>query len=92
MEQLVRSVCTALAGRLHAKRGETPDNLLPPDPALVLFFCPVLFCPLSDLQEEQVSIGRLVSGAHVTVLWFWNSPGCPNKAVQPGQTGRKNAA
>lgn len=71
------------------RRGEKPLTTHSHSPALVFFFCPILFCPLSYLQEEQVSIGRLVSGAHVTVLWFRNSPGCRNEALQHRQTGRK---
>lgn len=49
----------------------TTAYLFPLHPLLshAVLSCPVLFCPLPPLQEEQESINRLVSVADVTVLY-----------------------
>lgn len=80
MKQLVLSVCpdwSAFDGRL-CERGSstqiryfptTSDNSFALRSGLLFFFCLILFCPQSCLHKEQVSIGRLLGGADVTVLW-----------------------
>lgn len=93
MKQLVLSVCSECSvfdGRLRERRDSTQiryisttsDNLFALHSGLLFFFCLILFCPPSCLHKEQVSIGRLVGGADVTVLWSGNSPGFPNEAEQ----------
>lgn len=90
MKQLVLSVCSECSvfdGMLCERRDSTQiwyisttsENLFALHSGLLFFFCLILFCPPSCLRKEQVSIGRLVGGADVTVLW---SPGFLNEAEQ----------
>lgn len=56
-------------GLLDPLISTTTDLLISAPSCPAVLSCPVLFCPLSSLREEQESLSRLVSVAGVTMLY-----------------------